>query len=160
VKEIELSQGYKTQVDDDDFDWLNQWKWSADVRAHTVYVVRQAKDEDGVSHSLMMHRLIMDFPDASIDHRDRNGLNNQRSNLREANGTQQQANKVGHGVSGVKGVTFHKGRWRAVTQVDGKQLSLGRYDTIEEAAAAYNEAVRGIHGEFALTEEGDTMNKK
>lgn len=151
MKEIELSQGYKALVDDADFEWLSQWKWSADVRPHTVYAVRRCKDEDGY-FPLHMHRAIMQPPDGlTVDHRNRNGLDNQRDNLRHATGTQQQANKVGHGQSGVKGVSFHRGRWRAVTQVEGRQVHLGRFDTIEEAAAAYKEATYALHGEFVQT---------
>jgi hypothetical protein len=147
VKEIELTQGYKALVDDADFDWLNEYKWCADVRSHTVYAVR--------SGSVLMHRMIMNHPvGMTVDHKDRNGLNDQRSNLRLATLTQQQGNKVGHGVAGVKGVTFHHGRWRATICTDGVQKHLGRFDTIEEAEAAYAQAARAYFGEFALTGEG------
>ena len=152
MKEIELSQGYKAQVDDDDFEWLNQWKWSADVRSHTVYAVRRDRDEEGF-FPVLMHRQIMGYPDDTVDHKDRNGINNQRENLRTATGAQQQANKQGYGASGVKGVTLHHGRWRATIAVNKVQRHLGRFNTIEEAAAAYDQAIRELHGEFAFTTE-------
>jgi hypothetical protein len=68
-------------------------------------------------------------------------------------------NSVGCGASGVKGVSFHKGRWRARIHVDGISKELGGFDTIEEAAAAYAQAAVTFFGEFAFTEMGGADEK-
>lgn len=149
MREIELTKGYKAQVDDDDFVWLNQWNWYADEKNNTVYAARREGKQ-----CLYMHNVISGASgDMTTDHIDSDGWNNQRVNLRTATRSQQRMNSVGYGASGVKGVSFHHGRWRAVIFVQGKQVSLGRFDTIEEAASAYTTAARSYFGEFAFTEE-------
>ena len=144
TKVIELTKGYVTLVDAKNYDWLSAYSWCADVRPHTVYVVR--------SGSILMHRMIMGFPrGVTIDHIDRNGLNNLESNLRVATALQQQGNKVGHGASGVKGVSQRSnGRWRAYIGNSRRHIHLGYFDTMEEAEAAYAKAATEYFGEFTL----------
>jgi hypothetical protein len=103
-----------------------------------------------------MHRFIMgmSFGDRKkIDHRDGNGLNNQRHNLRPATHAQNMCNykKPATNTSGYKGVTWHKqhAKWQAKIRVDGKRLSLGTFGSPEEAYAAYCKAANDLHGEFA-----------
>lgn len=90
-----------------------------------------------------------------IDHIDRNKLNNQPSNLRECNITQNNRN-VGiraDNTSGYKGVTWNKsaGKWHAQIKVNGKRKYLGLYLNPIDAAIAYDKAAVDFHGEFALT---------
>jgi AP2 domain len=88
------------------------------------------------------------------DHRNRNGLDNQRKNLRPATKAENARNlpamrKVA--TSRYKGVSLHtlNGRWRARIKTDTGRVSLGVYATEEEAARAYDAAARVYHGEFA-----------
>lgn len=160
MKEIELSQGYVTQVDDEDFDWLSQWNWQVSIdprRPHAVKYARRGMYVDGKKvGSITMHRAIMGAPEGiTVDHIDGDGLNNQRVNLRFATYQQQAANRIGSNASGIKGVRLHRNRWEASIEVRSKYIYLGLYDTIEEAAAAYAIAARAHFGEFALTEEED-----
>ena len=91
-----------------------------------------------------------------IDHLDGNPHNNKFQNLRLATSRQNQCNQKRRidNTSGLKGVTWDKSRnkWSARIQVKGKYIFLGRHKTKEEAYAAYCEAARKLHGEFARLE--------
>lgn len=86
-----------------------------------------------------------------IDHRDRNGLNNAWSNLREATRSQNGANcgLQSNNTSGYKGVSKSSGRWAAIIQVNGKRKHLGTFETPEEAFEAYKAKAIEVFGEFA-----------
>lgn len=104
----------------------------------------------------LKHREILGLPATKIplvDHADRNGLNNRRSNLRVATRTQNNANSrlPSHNSSGLKGVRFHLGRFEASISVGNRQKYLGRFKTKHEAAIAYDSAALSLRGEFALT---------
>lgn len=104
-----------------------------------------------------MHRQIMGLPQSRtphVDHRDGNGLNNQRANLRIASVSQNHGNtrKPRSGRNRFKGVTrsTHGKPWQAQLKIAGHHYFLGRFDTEEEAARAYDVAAREHFGEFAL----------
>jgi len=104
-----------------------------------------------------MHCLIMGLK--GIDHIDHDGLNNQRSNLRPATGSQNNANQRSHltGSSQYKGVSYYKpaGRWSASLRTQQQIIYLGRFGTEEEAARAYDTAAREIWGEYACLNFAD-----
>lgn len=92
MKLIPLSRGLFAQVDDDMFDYLNQWKWYAHKHGNTYYA-RRNDYKNGKQKTLRMHNLIINKRSGmQTDHRDHNGLNNQRYNLREATTAQNQYN--------------------------------------------------------------------
>ncbi len=101
-----------------------------------------------------MHRLILAGPDgADTDHRDGNGLNNRRYNLRTATRSQNLANRDSSSKSGFRGVFMRPGgkSWRADIRVSGKGIYLGNFSSAEAAAAAYDKAAREYFGDFART---------
>jgi hypothetical protein len=154
VKEILLSQGRVALVDDEDFEYLNQWKWSYFKCGTMAYAARQTPRPD--RKTILMHRVILDIMGkAMVDHADRNGLNNQRYNLRKCNKSQNSANskKIANTASKYKGVSpsgnTYKNIWRAEIQVMGKGVNLGYYQTQEEAAHAYDTGAKKYFGEFA-----------
>lgn len=100
-----------------------------------------------------MHRLILNAPDhVRVDHRNGDGLDNRRDNLRYATTSQNCGNqRVGrNNTSGYKGVTPRpSGKWRARIMYQRQCQHLGEYETKEDAARAYNEAALRLFGPFA-----------
>lgn len=108
---------------------------------------------DGRRVTIRMHNLIMAVP--YIDHRNRNGLDNRRENLRTYKGGQNNANSPPLAASphGFKGITRDRRNlrrpWRAHIHIDGRHHTLGYFATPEEAALAHDVAAVKTWGEFA-----------
>lgn len=157
---IPLTQGQETIVDTIDAD-LATLKWYARWQSSRYYAGRN--DPKNPGRSLFLHRIVLSrvirrslTQSEYCDHIDGNSLNNVRSNLRLATKAQNNRNmkKPSHNTSGYKGVSWRKnaGRWRAYIFINNKQIHLGYFDTPEEAHAAYCEAAKELHGEFARFE--------
>jgi len=155
---IPLTHGYETIVDASDlelvvkYDWYARVRLKADGSIRTVYAIRSKKVARKV-RMLGIHRTILNAPDGyEVDHIDGDGLNNRRSNLRLASRAENQKNRARpvSNSSGVKGVTWDaaRGKWLAQIGSANKHHYLGRFDKIEDAAAAYAAASAKFHGEF------------
>lgn len=155
MREIELTRGYKAQVDDEDFEWVNQWKWRSEIGYNnTIYAVRTDYGNGDRKKNVRMHRFILGVTDMSIqvDHIDRNGLNNQRGNLRIATNQQNSINQAGcDKTSKYKGVYLNKGKhkYSAQIKVNYKSIHIGHFDSEIDAAKAYDRKAKEIFGEFA-----------
>jgi hypothetical protein len=90
-----------------------------------------------------------EWPAFTVDHRSRDGFDNRWANLRQATIAQQRQNSSlsRRNTSGHKGVSWDraKGKWQAGIGVNGRRLALGRFDDVEQAAAAYVEAKARLH---------------
>jgi hypothetical protein len=155
VKTIPLTKGKVAIVDDVDYGYLMQWTWH--VAKGVRYAARCPRLVDNSNaHIIYMHRVVADrmtLLGSCIDHIDGNGLNNSRSNLRLATDSQNKANRGPQrdNTSGYKGVTWDKGRrrWHAQIKQQYRNIFLGRFTDIVDAAKAYNEAALKYYGEFA-----------
>jgi hypothetical protein len=157
MKEIILSQGQKALVDDEDFDFLSQFKWQAtkSPKSNTYYASRREIKGIILMHNAILQRQGFTFSKTQIcDHKNLNGLDNRKENLRISTYSQNCANvpkKKKNPTSKYKGVFFEiSGRkWRAKIKKDYKQINIGSFLTEEEAALAYNEKAKELFGEFA-----------
>lgn len=152
MKIIPLSQGKVALVDDADYPTLSKFKWYAHKGTSTFYAWRNVTDSSGAQTKLVMHcEIIPDEP--RIDHRDGNGLNNQRENLRPASTRQngQNRRKLAPASSKFKGVhrRLISGVWQARIKTSDRRLHLGYFKTEVDAARAYNDAAKKHFGEFA-----------
>src|SRR3990167_4927601 len=128
VKEIKLTRGFITLVDDEDFEYLNQWKWYAKNSRGIEYAYRH-KTINGKLICIIMSRLIMGNPkNLTVDHKDGNSLNNQKSNLRICTQGQNACNRRKTvGRIPYKGVYLYNKKYMAKIEVKGKQICLGRF---------------------------------
>ncbi len=154
MKEIILINGGVTLVDDADYEALNQYRWAKMKVKHRYYVKRSIScGHRGTGKTILMHREIM-TPEVwqQVDHRDRDGLNNQRSNLRLCNQTQNNGNQRlrRDNTSGFRGVNWHKlmKKWTAEIRPAGKKKVLGYFDNPKDACVAYDIAAKQLYGEF------------
>ena len=156
MKEIKLTQNKVALVDDADFEWLNKFRWSAHKDNNTFYAVRHTpRDKNYKQKTIKMHRLILGllYRDRKlVDHRDGNGLNNQRDNLRICTHSENAQNKISrYGTSRFKGVCWHKKdkKWQASIVFQGRTTYLGQFDSEVQAAKIYDKKAIELFGKFA-----------
>ena len=151
-REIQLSRGgYVARVDDSDYEALNSYQWHVfSPKPGAAYAIRYEHPQ-GKTRSILMHRQILSVSDrdTQVDHRDGNGLNNTRVNLRsctrDENNRNRRRSQKGNKFKGVR------------SRPNGTHLAviahqyLGTFATPEEAAKAYDIAAESRFGEFAAT---------
>lgn len=131
MKTINLSQGKQVLVDDVDYMVLSEYKWSAKKDGKTFYAVNRKLG--------LMHRFILQAKKGQlIDHADRNGLNNQRNNIKLCTVQENNDNRSAPKSSDIKGVWFcgwvkSTNKWRA-TAWNKKLIHLGMFPSEIEAA--------------------------
>jgi hypothetical protein len=154
---IPLTQGKVALVDDEDAD-LAELRWHAHKpkASKAFYAKRNVRKRDSSWTIQQMHVVIgarMGIGTGQVDHRDRDGLNNVRQNLRPANGSQNTSNQDlrSDNVSGVKGVSWEGRRsmWLARIMVEGKRSHIGYFTHLADAEAAVRAAREKALGEFA-----------
>ena len=153
MRAIKLTKGYETIVDDDVADLIEilGWPWYANEQpTGGVYVYRMLWVA-GKRYNVWLHRWILgESAGDLVDHRDRNGLHNWRTNLRTATKSQNAANSdIIRSNTGFRGVYPNKRRFMARIGLNQKSMHLGTYDTPEEASSIYEAKRRELFGEFA-----------
>ncbi len=148
MRYIELTQGKHAIIDDEDFDLVNVYTWCALKKGGNWYVSSHKHNK-----ILYIHRLIMNpKKNEQVDHKNGDGLDNRKQNLRICNNQQNAFNAKGRQkTSKYKGVSWFKQtkRWRTVIMLNKKQIHIGYFEDEIEASKAYNKKAKELFGEFA-----------
>lgn len=141
-----------TLIDDEDYERCSRYTWYLHKSTHDNYV-RGVVD----SKLVYLHKFLLNEYELDVDHKNGNGLDNQRDNLRRASKSNNMCNISlrSDSTSGFKGVSYDKtrGTYRAYITYKGKTRNLGRFYSAERAAQEYNIAAMRYHGEFAVLNE-------
>ena len=147
VAHVPLGGDRYTLVDVADVEAVSAYRWRLHLNGYARAEVRSG----GVRTYVYLHRLVCPT-DLTVDHINRDPLDNRRANLRPATRTQQLGNTGlrSTNTSGYRGVSrTRSGRWGAWIRMHGRSVNLGTFDTPEQASAAYRIAAREYFGEFA-----------
>lgn len=144
MKMIPLTQGQFALVDDEDYDWLMQWKWNADKIGKRYYAFR-GRTIHGKHITISMHRAILGLQPGDkreVDHINGNGLDNRRCNIRDVSHQENQCNR--HGAKGYTWYAPYR-KWRVRLKTKGVETHIGYFDDTGEAHAAYLAAKAELH---------------
>lgn len=134
-------------VDNEDYEYLSQWTWRLNSSGYV------SRNRNNKMH--FMHRELMHYPEKglTVDHKNRNKLDNQKSNLRVTSKSENAINKAPNrnNTSGIKGVYWDadRNKWNAQIANKNKVKHLGVFKTKLEAAVAYNNEAIKLYGSFA-----------
>jgi len=150
MRQIELSRGLFAVVDAEDYARVSTRNWYATRAGKYGFRVYS----DTVKPRIALHRFILGTPNhLEVDHKDGNGLNCTRSNMRECpHRLNQCSQRPQIGTSSIyKGVSWSKRskKWHAYIKCQGKRTHLGFHVIQEDAARAYNKAALKLFGEYA-----------
>ena len=152
MQTIILTQNKVALVDDDNFEELNKYNWCA-IKGYNKYYAARISSRNSIETRKLihMHRVILGITDKlKVDHINGDGLDNQKSNLREATSAQNSANYRPTTGKSYKGVTFHHNRWQVQIRINGEKTYIGVYKDEFEAALVYDKIAVETFGEFAL----------
>ncbi len=149
--EVMSTKGESIQIDEEDFPKVSARRWYV-VQPDGKKSYAMSRGRDG--KTVYLHRLVMDVgPGEEIDHKNGDGLDNRKHNLRIATRQQNCANTPPQpsNTSGFKGVYWRKERrsWVALIQVNRRQRYIGSFRSKEDAARAYDRVAHDVFGEFA-----------
>lgn len=152
-RRIRLACGRYARVDACDYERLRAHKWHLKANAYAATYV-------GAGRYVYMHKMVCGF--SLTDHRNGDGLDNRRANLRRSTHAQNTYNRgpTRRSASGLKGVSWHCQRhhWEAGIVVRGRRIWLGRFPSARLAARAYDRAARRHFGTFAWVNFGRKHN--
>lgn len=137
--------GIEYLFDKEDYPLVSSSSWCL---SKTGYLVARINKK-----TVKLHRLLLDADkDLVVDHKNRNPLDNQKSNLRITTSKNNSRNTTVSRSNNLKHLGVSKSRdkkYRARIMVDGKELHLGVFDKIEDAILIRKEAEIKYFGEYA-----------
>lgn len=155
MKEVTLSNTLCVViVDNEDYDFIKAYgSWNLDNKGYA----RVSKMINKIRKTIRMHRLIAERMEYNIstntvvDHINRNKLDNRRCNLRVVSRSQNGANSSrNENQVGYRGVYKNYDKWVAQISINGKVKHLGRFDSAQQAAKAYNKTAIEYFGDCAV----------
>lgn len=137
---INLTRGFSTQVDDEDYEFLNQWKW----HYNKGYAERK-EYKNGKQIHIRMHQVLHGI---HADHINSDSLDNQKSNLRDSNHSTNAMNMRPRKGKDYKGVSREGKNWRTQIVYKGKRVFSAMFPTKIQAAMAYDLNAPEFFGEY------------
>lgn len=148
MKKIKLSQNKFTIVDNEDYENLSMFKWYAIKRRDCFYAARK-------HCTILMHRVILNLGKRKmVDHKNGNGLDNRKTNLRICNYSQNSSNQKKQKNTSLKfkGIRKERGsRFSAQIMIKGRFIHIGSFTNQIDAARAYDKAAEKYFGSYAKT---------
>ena len=144
-------KGEEFYFDLEDYDKINNYCWNFHKNRSLAYIEARGENKKNIK----LHRLIMNVTDRNIliDHISHNTLDNRKSNLRLCNNSQNSKNriKLKRNLTGINGVSLRKdtGKYRVRLGVNGKEINIGQYESLDNAIIAREDAEQKYYGEFA-----------
>ena len=141
-----LSNGVQFLIDVDDYGRVKEYGWSYNRPRDYIFC--------NSLNQIPLSRFLLNCPPGfEVDHINHNRLDNRRCNLRIATKSENSANtrRIKNGILRYKGVSYctQTGRWRASIHYGDMQTTIGRYDTMEQAAVAHDLVSYKLYGDFA-----------
>lgn len=149
MKYIEMKHGKRAIVDEEDYDMLSRYNWWVSDKGYAI----TSKQINKVRKTIHMHRLVNKTPEGSVtDHINHDKLDNRKENLRTATFSQNMMNSEPNKGKKYKGVSYAKKEksWTSQIHYENRCIHLGQYETEVEAARAYNQKAKELHGDFAF----------
>lgn len=152
MKRIPLTQGKFALIDDEDFDLISKFKWHYRKSGRTNGKNGYAENRRGI----FMHNIIMNSKKGTLDHINRNGIDNRRKNLRVVTLSQNMHNFPKKKGTKYRGIIFLTGRgknakkWQCSMTINGKCVYFGVYKTAKEAALVYDKKVKELYKDCAI----------
>lgn len=164
TQKIILNPNKFVLVDDEDYEWLNQWKWHAHKIRNRYYVERSTwNPKTKKKGKVVMHRLILQAKKGQIiDHINGDSLDNRKCNLRFVTHRQNMQNRHDQRESKFPGVSLNKqmNKWIAHISIDKKRKHLGLFDSELEAFKAYKNAVHELGENLVCELNGQKLDEK
>lgn len=155
MKEIKLTQEKVAKVSDEDYEWLSKYTWFFDRYAYRQTSVKKKRKSHRM-HRDIAEKMFGELPEGiTVDHINHDKLDNRRENLRLATMAENVANlplRIGKRFKGPSPDRRYGG-WDSFIGFRYKRINLGRFETEEEAALAYNVAAKELFGEYARLNE-------
>jgi hypothetical protein len=151
MKKIKLTKNKFAIVDDEDFVFLNQWKWCYNENGYATRGTHKKINGKRISINYSMHRQVNNTPEGfDTDHINQNKLDNRKSNLRTVTHQQNSFNysPTKNNTSGCRGISWFKRDKKWLTQItlNGKTVHLGYFNKIKDAILARHNAELQYYG--------------
>lgn len=147
--EMFTTKGNPFLIDKNDYERVKNVCWHMDAHGYILGCVN--------GKEVRLHRFLTKCPETEIvDHINQNKADNRKCNLRIVNHSQNNMNKPmqKNNTSGFVGVNYNKKnrKWTSFIAVNSRQIYLGSFENIQDAAEARKKAEAKYFGAFSFSE--------